>query len=136
MPYLYCKEDGLRHEANSAAHQEEYREIGESVLIVKGRLISGPWRCDSCNAVLKKGDLAHFHAAYPADCRDYLYDYDFAYEQEYFAMKRSDKAVVYGAPWPDDSISNRRLASPQERKRRSEQPRPLCALDLFGIDDD
>jgi hypothetical protein len=107
MPYLYCKKDGLRHEARSAANQEEYRQLGESVLIVKGTLISGPWRCDSCNARLRKGDPAHFHAAYPAHCRDDLYGYDFAYEQDYFAMKPSDQAVVYGAPWPDDSISRR-----------------------------
>ena len=32
--------------------QENYRWFGETVLIVRGRLISGGWQCDKCNAPL------------------------------------------------------------------------------------
>lgn len=130
MPYLHCEKHGPEREAVTAANQEEYRQLGESVLIVKGTLISGPWRCDRCNAVLDKGDPATLHSAFPAHCREDLYQYDFDYEQDYFAMKNSDQAIVYGAPWPDDSITKRRLASQEERRRREQ--RSLSAHDLFS----
>jgi hypothetical protein len=58
MPYLFCAEHGKEHEATSQAEQENYRLLGETVLIVKGRLISGPWRCDRCGTRLKKGNPA------------------------------------------------------------------------------
>jgi hypothetical protein len=107
MPYLYCEKDGREHERSSVEQKAVYRQADESVLIVKGRLISGPWRCDKCNAHLKQGDSATLVSAFPSHCRDQLYDYDFGYERQYFAMKPSDTATVYGSEWPDDSIRDR-----------------------------
>jgi hypothetical protein len=58
MPYLFCEAHGREHEADASAAQEEYRQAGESVVTVKGTLISGPWLCDRCNARLVKGARA------------------------------------------------------------------------------
>ena len=108
MPYLFCVRDGRVHEALSLEEQGEYRQADESVLIVKGTLISGPWSCDRCNKPIKRGNLAILVSSFPSHCRDHLYDYDFGYERQYFAMRGSDKTTVYGAEWPDDSIRQRR----------------------------
>lgn len=127
MPYLYCEPHGQEHQAGTISRQEELRQEGESVLIVSGTLVSGPWRCDRCNAKLAQGDRAVWVYAFPSHCRDTLYDYDFGYEREYFAMRKTDKAAVYGADWPDDSISHRRdIRRGETRPRR----KPVCALDL------
>ena len=114
MPYLYCEQHGQEHQAGTISRQEELRQEGESVLIVGGTLVSGPWRCDRCNARLAKGDRAVWVYAFPSHCRGTLYDYDFAYEREYFAMRKSDTAAVYGADWPDDS--DRHPAEGQPRR--------------------
>jgi hypothetical protein len=100
MPRLYCEEHGREQEADTSRNQELYRQEGESVLIVKGRLISGPWRCDRCNATLTKGTLACLLTAFPGWMTESMYDYDFAYERKYFG-KTHDGAAVYGAAWPD-----------------------------------
>jgi hypothetical protein len=129
MPYLYCEKHGQEHLARTVEHQDELRQEGESVLAVTGTLITGIWLCDRCNAELDKGDRAVWVYAFPSHCRPDLYDYDFGYELEYFAMTKSDTATVYGADWPDDSIRNRRIT----RRRQVRQPKtPVCALDLFG----
>jgi hypothetical protein len=129
MPYLYCEQHGQQHLERTDGHQDELRQEGESVLAVTGTLISGIWLCDRCNAELDKGQRATLVSAFPSHCRRDLYDYDFGYELEYFAMTKSDTATVYGADWPDDSVSNR----PTPRRRQARQPKePLCALDLFG----
>ena len=128
MPYLFCKTHGLEHEAETVGNQDTYRQEDEIVLIVNGKLTSGPWRCDSCNAQVRKGDQATLISAFPCHCRESLYDYDFAYELEYFAMTKNDQATSYGADWPDDSIRNRRHV---RRGGRQDESRPLCALD-FG----
>ena len=90
------------------------------------RWSAAPGYATGCDAQLRKGDQAMLVSAFPGHCRDDLYDYDFGYERQYFAMNRSDKATAYGADWPDDSISNRRHV------RRPARPykKPLCALDL------
>jgi hypothetical protein len=49
MPYLYRAFHGRWHENHVIVRQEEYRQAGESVLIVHGPLIIGPHRCDKCN---------------------------------------------------------------------------------------
>lgn len=43
MPYLYCEEHGREHEARVIGNQATFRQAGEGVLIVHGRLTSGPW---------------------------------------------------------------------------------------------
>ncbi len=53
MPYLYCAAHGRGHENRVIGQQEEYRQQGESVLIVHGTLKSGPHRCDKCNVPLE-----------------------------------------------------------------------------------
>ena len=58
MPYLYCAAHGRAFEDRVIADQEEYRAAGESMLVVSGRLTTGPRRCDKCNAPLHKGDPA------------------------------------------------------------------------------
>lgn len=131
MPWLYCEPHGKEQEAASRSHAEEYREEGESVLVVKGRLNSGPWRCDRCNAELAPGTPAWLFSALPGRIVEELTDYDFGYEREYFAMTKADTAMVIGADWPDDSIRHRR---PHRRSNRQPTSRPLCALDLFKPD--
>src|SRR5947209_6874632 len=108
MPYLYCEEHGPEREAGIVGRQEDYRQAGESVLVISGTLASGPWQCDSCNAQLGKGNTAYLVSVLPGWVAEGLTDYDFGYELAYFAMTVSDKATAYGAAWPDDSIGNRR----------------------------
>ena len=127
MPYLYCERHGQEHEAGIVERQDESRQEGETVLVVSGRLNRGTWQCDRCGTQLRPGDRATLITAFPSHCRDRLYDYDFAYEREYLAMSKSDRAAVYGADWPDDSIRTRRNVSRREARLRR---RPLCALDF------
>jgi len=98
MPYLFCAKHGKEHEAKAREEQENYRQFGETVLIVKGTLINGPWRCDRCNTTLKRGKLACLMTAFPRSITAGMGDYDFAYERGYFDMKRAEVAV-YGAEW-------------------------------------
>jgi hypothetical protein len=77
------------------------------VQVASGTLVSGPWHCDSRNAA-QEGDPVTLVSAFPSHCRDDLYNYDFGYERQYFAMKGSDTATTYGAKWPDDSVGRRR----------------------------
>ena len=95
MSSLYCKTHGEEKEAEARADDEEMREDGESVLIVHGRLISGPWRCDRCNAELNEGDEAFFEAIYPRHITEQIYDYDFSYEREYFALHDGSLAAGF-----------------------------------------
>ncbi len=96
MPYLYCAADGDAHEKTVIARQDDYRQTAESVLIVRGKLKSGPWKCDRCNARLKRGDAAMLMTALPASFSRHAGGYDFAYERGYFDMKRAE-VKVYGA---------------------------------------
>jgi hypothetical protein len=107
MPSLYCEQHGREQESRTIARQDDFRHADESVLIVSGTLTGGPWLCDRCNADLGKGDRAVLLSAFPSHCRDELFDYDFGYERQYFAMTGSDTAAAYGADWPDDSIRRR-----------------------------
>jgi hypothetical protein len=100
MPYLYCAADGRIHENRAIGQQELYREEGESVLIVRGILKSGPWRCDKCNAQLRKGDPACLLSAFSRYDTQSMHYYDFAYERRYFAMKGADTLALIGAAWP------------------------------------
>lgn len=127
MPYLYCEKHGREHEAGIIGRQDDYRQADETVLVVSGTLVSGPWQCDSCNSQLRPGSTAVLISAFPSHCRDELCGYDFAYERQYFAMGERDHAAAYGAAWPDDSIRNRQKARPT-RPTRSKQP--ICALDF------
>jgi hypothetical protein len=114
MPYLYCAVDGKGHENRIIAQQDYYRQQGESVLIVRGLLKGGPWKCDKCNARLKRGDAATLVSAIPRFIAEGMDSYDFAYEKRYFDMKRAE-VKVYGARWPgigDDAKLGRRSDSP------------------------
>ena len=126
MPRLYCEAHGREREVDIIANQDMYREEGEAVLVVKGRLSSGPFLCDRCNAGLDIGDRASLISSFPKHFYDSLHGYDFSYELAYFAMTKNDEAASYGAQWPDDSIRHRR---PVRRKQPAR--RPICALDLF-----
>ena len=81
------------------ARQEEYRREGESVLIVRGRLRTGPWLCDRCNATLDSGSAAWLASFLPAWITGQTEAYEFEYERAYFAMNEATVAV-YGAAWP------------------------------------
>ena len=85
--------------AGAFEDQENYRWFGETVLIVRGRLISGGWQCDKCNAPLNRGHKAWLMTAFPRSMTAGMGDYDFAHEKRYFNMKRAEVAV-YGAEWP------------------------------------
>lgn len=99
MPYLYCAFRGRGHETRIIEQQESYRAEGESVLIVKGKLKSGPHHCDKCNARLNCGDDAALLSAFPRHIVEGTDAYDFAYERRYFDMGKAE-AKLYGADWP------------------------------------
>ena len=98
MPRLYCADHGKEHEARTAGNEALYRQEGETVLIVQGRLNSGPWRCDHCNTPLGKGDTACLIAAFPRWLTASTPAYDFAYERQYFAVRKAE-ITAYGAAW-------------------------------------
>ena len=51
--------------------QENYRRLGESVLIVKGTLTGGPWKCYTCNITLRRGKRACLMTAFPVFRREH-----------------------------------------------------------------
>jgi hypothetical protein len=106
MPYLYCVAHGRGHENRAIGQQEEYRQQGESVLIVHGALKSGPWQCDTCSVPLKRGEAAMLLTAFPRHVTGGMDGYGFASEKRYFDMKRA-QAVVYGVQWPDVAWASR-----------------------------
>jgi hypothetical protein len=99
MPYLFCKQHGKEHVARSKEEQDNYRLLGETVLIVRGTLISGPWRCDRCNAPLKRRQKAWLVTAFPRHFAEDLEAYDYAYERQYFRIDKAE-VKVYGADPP------------------------------------
>ena len=101
MPHLYCEQHGKEHEARVIGQTSIYRQDGESVLIVKGRLISGGWLCDRCNVPLGKTKQAYLMTTFPRWITENMHGYDFDYERRYFAVERAEVAV-YGAEWPGD----------------------------------
>jgi hypothetical protein len=50
---------GQEHEAHAIEQGSSYRDEGESLLIVRGKLSTGPWLCDRCNATLTRGMIAY-----------------------------------------------------------------------------
>ena len=96
MPYLSCETHGKEHEALTRKRQGEYRQEGESVLVVNGTLISGPWRCDRCNARLGRGNRAWLVTAFPRNFAEDLGGYDYGDERRYFAMGQAE-VTLYGA---------------------------------------
>jgi hypothetical protein len=124
MPYLFCAEHGEEYQARVSEKQELYRQEGETILVVSGRLRSGPWLCDKCNALLGKGVRATLAVVYPRYITETIHEYDFAYERRYFAVENAEVAV-YGAEWP---VVMR--PGSEHRARRTPRQRPLCALDL------
>jgi hypothetical protein len=99
MPHLFCTTHGEKHGASCREDQEEYRRLGETVVIVRGTLISGPWHCDRCNARLKKGDTAWLMTAFPSYYAEQLTGYDYRHERQYFRVERAI-VKVYGAISP------------------------------------
>jgi hypothetical protein len=99
MPYLFCKTHGRMHDASCQQEQENYRQLGETVMIVSGTLNSGPWLCDKCNAELNKGTTAYLMTAYPRHFAEELAGYDYANERRYFRMEKAT-VRVYGAMPP------------------------------------
>jgi hypothetical protein len=104
MPWLYCTAHGREHENRAITRQDDYREEGESVLIVHGKLVTGGHHCDRCNGPLKRGDDAVLVSAFPRFVTEAMGYYDLAYERRYFDMWRASLAV-YGAPWPSGAIA-------------------------------
>lgn len=128
MPRLYCKQHGREDEASVIERQEHYRQEGESVLIVKGRLQTGPWLCDRCNDTINRGGVAYLTTCLPRWITEGEPRYDFAYERRYFGG-RYDRIAVYGAEWPGIPAGTGAGVMPPRRSGRHRQ-RPLCALDL------
>src|SRR5262249_37651622 len=97
---------GRGHEACVIGLEEQYRQEGESVLILRGKLISGQWRCGACNARLCTGATACLIAAFPRWIAESLGDYEFeaAYASRYFNVVEVATAV-YGAAEPGGTLS-------------------------------
>ena len=106
MARLYCTTHGRECESAVKRRQADIRREGESVLIVKGKLISGPWRCDSCNAELNEGATAYLYAAYPRDITEAMDEYGFEMERDYFKLTGEDRMALYGAAWPGGPIAH------------------------------
>ena len=102
MATLFCEPHGREHEARVIGQQAIYRQEGETILIVKGKLISGGWLCDRCNAPLEKGNPACLLVVFPRWITEQIPGYDFIREREYFAVEKAEVAV-YGAEWPGGS---------------------------------
>ena len=100
MPNLYCETHGREHEALHREEEHRYRDAGETVLIVSGRLTSGPYHCDRCNALLNRGDAATLLTAFPRWIAESMHDYDFGYERRYFVMRGEERVAAYGAASP------------------------------------
>ncbi len=99
MPYLFCPAHAQEHEESCREGEEEYRRLGETVVMVSGTLISGPWQCDRCNARLGKGGAATLMTAFPSSYANELADYDYGKERRYFRV--AEAAIkVYGAMPP------------------------------------
>jgi hypothetical protein len=124
MPYLFCAEHGEEYQARVGGQEELYRREGETIIVLSGRLRSGPWLCDKCNALLGRGSRATLAIAYPRHMTETIHEYDFAYERRYFAVEKAEVSV-YGAEWPVVLLPD--SGRPAHRPRRQ---RPLCALDL------
>jgi hypothetical protein len=101
MPYLFCKAHGQEHDATCRQEQENYRQLGETVMVVSGKLHSGSWMCDRCSLELSMGATAYLMTAYPRYFADGLEDYDYANERRYFQMG-SVTVKVYGATPPGE----------------------------------
>jgi hypothetical protein len=99
MPRLYCEEHGREHESRCQEEQDNYRLLGETVLMVSGTLISGPWNCDRCNVRMKKGSRAWLMTAFLRCFAENLDGYDYACERQYLSMMNAE-ARVYGAEPP------------------------------------
>jgi hypothetical protein len=106
MAWLYCAAHGREHESAVKRRQADIRREGESVLIVKGKLISGPWRCDSCNAELNEGAPPYLYAAYPRDITEAMDEYGFEMERDYFKLSGEDRMALYGAAWPGGPVAH------------------------------
>lgn len=131
MPYLFCEEHGQAREADSRTYQEHYDELGESVLIVSGRLKTGPWLCDRCNATIPRGGTAYLVTGFPRWIVESVNDYDFGYERGYFPMKGEERIAVYGAHWPAVQDESGAIRAPRRRADRPQKRRPIYAVELF-----
>ena len=49
MARLLCETHGREEEAETIRDQDKHRAENECILVVRGKLISGPWVCDRCN---------------------------------------------------------------------------------------
>ncbi len=106
MPYLYCEKHGEEYEAAARAKQDTYRQLGDIVLVVKGRLLSGPcYLCAHCYTELGKGQRACLIREFSHMVnREALEQYDFTYERYYFAAPHAE-AASYGARWPGGDVA-------------------------------
>src|SRR5689334_5403991 len=98
MPRLHCERHGREDEVETVRDEGLFREAGECVLIVSGKLTTGPWLCDRCNAELSKGAYAYLATGFPRWMVEGPEPYDFRYERGYFGS-RFDRATFYGARW-------------------------------------
>ncbi len=108
MPYLFCKTHGQEHAASCQQDQENYRQLGETVMVVSGKLRSGSWLCDRCNVALRMGATAYLMTAYPRHFAGELENYDYANERHYFQMGSID-VKLYGA-MPPGGVATAMLA--------------------------
>ena len=102
MPHLFCEEHGREHEETYEAEQEDYRFLGETVLVVTGPLKSPSDRCDRCRTRLRRGQRGYVVTAFPRCSPEGLDRYDYAQGREYFLpgqmTSRRYGAVPPGGP--------------------------------------
>ncbi len=99
MARLYCSKHGEEYKAQVASELSKQGFDGDGIAVTKGKLISGPWRCDHCNKELDEGDYAYFVMPLTPEMVDRFHEYDFSYEYEYFDVDPNE-VELYGLEWP------------------------------------
>lgn len=95
MASLYCMDDGIHVYNEDMENHDSQCQTGDLVQHAIGRLISGPWRCDRCNALLEVGDEVIFTRIL------YHGPDENAYESEYINLEYA-KIEVFMIPARDE----------------------------------
>jgi hypothetical protein len=97
--YLFCDEHGREQEAKCQQEQDNYRLLGETMLVVTGPMKSPSFRCDRCHLRLRRGQRGYLVTAFPRSCAEILDHYGYAHEREHFVIEYA-KATLYGIEPP------------------------------------
>ena len=110
MPHLYCEMHGREQEARCEADQNNYRLLGETLLLVSGSMKTASLRCNRCNIRLRRFQPGWLVTAFSRHSADELSRYDYRQEREYFLPDPGIEVRFYGAAPADRHRFARRHA--------------------------